>query len=367
MNEPRSYHGQPVVKEPIWKPEIPWYLFLGGLGGASAGLAWLSQLRGNDVLAKRAWTGALIGTGLSPALLISDLGRPGRFLYMLRMFKVTSPMSVGSWVLFAFGGASSAAGLDALLPSVERRGGRVLSPPGARTPAWRPAHVRPHRHPPDRRGRRTRSLLPARSLSRSRPLPRGRRLLRLAARPARPAAALAGLPLATYTGALLAQTAVPVWHEARRELPALFAAGAAASAGAFATVLTPVEHAAAARRLALLGSVAELALVPVMEHRLGELGEPYHTAEAGAYGRLARGLTISGALLLAARAGRSRAAAVAGGAMVLAGAACERWSVFKAGFQSARDPKYTVGPQRRRVAGGLTRGGSRRVVAVEAD
>jgi len=367
-SEPRSYHGQPVIKEPIWKPEIPWYLFLGGLGGASAGLAWLSELRGNDVLARRAWTGALIGTGLSPALLISDLGRPERFLYMLRMFKVTSPMSVGSWVLFVFGGASSAAGLDALLPGSagpRRSRGRVLTtgfaggaPPGARTPGLRPGHVRRHRHPPDRR-RRFSGLLGRRSDSPS----RGRRLLRLAARPARPAAALAGLPLATYTGALLAQTAVPVWHEARRELPALFAAGAAASAGAYATVLTPVEHAAAARRLALVGCAAELAVIPLMEHRLGELAEPYHQEAAAAYAQLARGLTVAGSLLLATRAGRSQPAAVAGGAMVLAGAACERWSVFKAGFQSARDPRYTVGPQRRRVDGGLTRGGSRRVVA----
>ncbi|MGN6188052.1 MAG: NrfD/PsrC family molybdoenzyme membrane anchor subunit [Conexibacter sp.] len=315
-SEPRSYHGQPVIKEPIWKPEIPWYLFTGGLGGASVGLAWLAQLRGNDVLARRAWVGALIGTGLSPTLLISDLGRPSRFLYMLRMFKVTSPMSVGSWVLAAFGGASTAAGLDELIPPAPRR--------------WRTA-------------------------------------LRVAAVPARPAAAAAGLPLATYTGALLAQTAIPVWHEARRELPALFAAGAAASAGAFATALTPVEHAAPARRLALVGCVAELAVIPLMEQRLGELGEPYHTEAAGAYGRLARGLTISGALLLAARAERSRAAAVVAGTLVLAGAVCERWSVFKAGFQSARDPKYTVGPQRRRIAGGLTRGASRRVVAAAVE
>ncbi|MBS1868764.1 MAG: polysulfide reductase NrfD [Actinobacteria bacterium] len=313
--EARSYHGQPVIKEPIWHPEIPWYFFAGGLGGASAGLAWLAELRGNEVLARRAWIGALVGTGMSPVLLISDLGRPARFLYMLRMFKVTSPMSVGSWVLAVSGGAASAAGLDALLPPARRR--------------WR-------------------------------------RLLRVAAIPARPAAAAAGLPLATYTGALIAQTAVPVWHEARRELPALFAAGAAASAGALASALTPVAHAGPARRLALVGCVAELAIVPLMEHRLGELGEPYHREAAGAYGRLARGLTVAGSLLLAARAERSRAAAAAGGALVLAGAACERWSVFKAGFQSARDPRYTVAPQRRRIAGGRTRGASRRVVAAGA-
>jgi UDP-N-acetylmuramate--alanine ligase len=42
--------------------------------------------------------------------------------------------------------------LVALAGEPERRGGRVLTAPGARTPAYRPAHVRPHGHPPDRRG-----------------------------------------------------------------------------------------------------------------------------------------------------------------------------------------------------------------------
>ena len=309
--ELRSYHGQPVIKEPIWHSEIPWYFFAGGLGGASAGLAWLAGLRGNEVLARRAWLCAFVGTNVSPILLISDLGRPARFLNMLRMLKVTSPMSVGSWVLVTSGAAASAAALDALLP--ERRG-------------------------------------------------RWRTLLRLAARPGRPTAALAGLPLATYTGALIAQTAVPVWHEARRELPALFAAGAAASAGAAATALTPIAHAGPARRLAVAGCVAELALVPLMEHHLDELAEPYQREAAAAYAQLARGLTIAGSLLLATSARRSRTAAALSGTLVLAGAVCERWSVFKAGFQSARDPKYTVGPQRRRIVGGRTRGASRRVV-----
>jgi formate-dependent nitrite reductase membrane component NrfD len=304
-----SYYGQPVIKEPIWTPEIPWYFFMGGLGGASAGLGWLAGLRGNEVLARRAWLLAMAGVSASPALLISDLGRPARFLNMLRMFKVTSPMSVGSWNLVASGATTGAATLHALT---------------------------------------------------------GR--LPLAARVARPLAALLGLPLASYTGALIAQTAVPVWHEARRDLPVLFAAGGAASAGAAAMMLTPLEWAGPARRLAVMGSAAELLTIPLMEHRLGELGEPYHTGAAGAYGQLARGLTVGGSLLVAARAGRSRRAAALGGALVLAGALCERWSVFKAGFQSARDPKYTVGPQRQRVEAGAARGASRGVaVAARGD
>jgi len=348
-----GYYGRPVIKEPVWTPEIPWYLFAGGLGGGSAGLAWLAGLRGNEVLARRAWAAALASMTVSPVLLISDLGMPSRFLHMLRMFKVTSPMSVGSWVLMAAGGATGAAALDALLPAGA----------GGAAPRRRVSPLRggaPGFFAPARGGAQTR-FAPRRAAS-----PRfssARRALALAATPARPAAALMGLPLSTYTGALLAQTAVPVWHEARRELPALFGAGAAASAGAAATILTPCAFAGPARRLAVIGSAAELAVVPLMEHRLRELAEPYHRGAAGAYGQFARGLTVAGSLLIASRGSRSRAAAVAGGALVLAGAACERWSVFKAGFASARDPKYTIDPQRDRVTSGRARGGSRRSTA----
>ena len=99
-----SYYGRPVIKEPVWQaPDVAGYLFFGGLAGASAGLAWGAELRGNRPLARRAWQISLAAVGVSPALLVSDLGRPARFLNMLRMFKVTSPMSVGSWVLAAGG------------------------------------------------------------------------------------------------------------------------------------------------------------------------------------------------------------------------------------------------------------------------
>jgi Polysulphide reductase, NrfD len=278
--ELRSYYGRPVIKEPVWTWEAPLYLFAGGLAGASAGLAYLAERAGDDELARRAWAIALGGVVASPALLISDLGRPARFLNMLRMFRVTSPMSVGSWLLAASGAAIGAA------PTV---------------------------------------------------------------RAARPAAALLGLPLATYTGALLSNTAVPVWHEARHTLPLLFAGGAAASAGAAAAIIAPVRAAAPARRLAVLGTALEIGASKVMEIRLGELGEPYHTGTAGKLNRVADGLTVVGGLTLGAF-GRRRVAAVAGGASLLAGAACKRWAVFKAGFQSAADPKYTVGPQRQRIA-----------------
>jgi hypothetical protein len=129
-------------------------------------------------------------------------------------------------------------------------------------------------------------------------------------------------------------------------------------------VLTPCREAGPARRLAILGAGAELALVALMEHRLDELAEPYHKGAAAAYGQAARGLTAGGALLLAGAGRRRRSAAIAGGTLLLAGAVCERWSVFKAGFQSARQPAATVQPQRRRIAGGRSHGASRRAAEI---
>jgi hypothetical protein len=95
--------------------------------------------------------------------------------------------------------------------------------------------------------------------------------------------------------------------------------------------------------------VAEGALMQTMELRLGEVGEVYHQGAAGKFSTAAKVLAGSGAALLATRGRKSRAAAVVGGALVCAGELCLRWSVYKAGFQSARDPKYTVKPQRERA------------------
>ncbi len=300
MPEPQSYYGQPVIKEPVWTPEIPLYFFTGGLGGVAAGLALLAELRDNDELARRGWGVALAAVGASPTLLISDLGRPARFLNMLRMFKVTSPMSVGSWILAGSGTATGVAAANAWL----------------------------------------------RLFPRSAPF-------------AKAAAALLGMPLSTYTAALVANTSVPVWHGARQTLPFAFAGGAAASAGAVLTAVTPPEQAAPARRLAVAGAVGELVATEIMHRRLGQLGDPYREGRAGRFSKLAKALIPAGAGLIAAR-GRDRRAAVAGGALLAGGALAARWSVFRAGFQSAADPTYTVAPQRERIAAGETRGATRK-------
>jgi formate-dependent nitrite reductase membrane component NrfD len=284
-----SYYGRNIVKEPVWTPEIPLYFWTGGIAGASAVLHGVARLAGNEQLAKRSLFIGAVADAVSPVLLVKDLGRPERFLNMFRMFKVTSPMSVGSWILLVSGGASNTAAalelLDALAP-VKRVAGAV-------------------------------SLV-------------------------------AGPPLATYTGALVANTSIPVWSEARDQLPWLFGASATATAGAAATVLTPVGSAGPARRAAVIGAVAEGLVMRAMRRRLGFVGEVYDQGAAGTNARVARACTTVGAGLLAL-AGRRPAAARAGGLLVLAGGLALRFAVFKAGFQSARDPRYTVVPQRERL------------------
>jgi hypothetical protein len=140
-----------------------------------------------------------------------------------------------------------------------------------------------------------------------------------------------------------------VWHDGRHELPWIFGASAAASAGAAASMFVPPRDAGPARRLALAGVLAEGVLMQAMELRLGTVGEVYHQGAAGKLGWAAKGLSVAGAAVLARRGRKSRAAAVAGGALICAGELCLRWSVFKAGFQSARDPRYVVESQRRRI------------------
>ena len=111
--EATSYYGRPVLKAPVWTPEVPIYFFTGGLAAPRPGSRSPPDCAGNDELARRAWLNAAVAVGVSPALLISDLGRPERFLNMLRLFKVTSPMSVGSWVLGGSGLATTVAAADA--------------------------------------------------------------------------------------------------------------------------------------------------------------------------------------------------------------------------------------------------------------
>ncbi len=164
-----------------------------------------------------------------------------------------------------------------------------------------------------------------------------------------PAAAVAGPALTTYTAVLVANSAIPAWSEARRHLPFVFAGSGAASAGAAAWLLSGGVDAGPARRMAIGGAIAELAAGEAMERSLGAVGEPYSSGASGKAIKAAKALTAGGAALMALGRKR-RAVAAAGAGMLIAGAFCERWGVYKAGFASAADPEYTVGPQRERLS-----------------
>jgi hypothetical protein len=287
--EPRSYYGRPVIKQPAWKsPDVPLYLFLGGLAGASSVLAAAADLEGYRRLTRVGRITAGAGVLGSLPLLIHDLGRPGRFLNMLRVVKPTSPLSIGSWTLATFGPLAGAAAASEVT--------------GRLRPAGRAAGL---------------------------------------------AAAALGPVMSTYTSVLLADTAVPAWHEAHRELPFVFAGSAmTAAAGAAMALVSPGETGPAIR-LARSGTVVELAAMERIERGLGLVAEPYRKGRAGWLVRAAKVLTLSGAALTFSGR-RSRARLGLAGACLLGGSLCLRFGIFEAGMDSARDPRYTVVPQRER-------------------
>ncbi|MGI5153926.1 NrfD/PsrC family molybdoenzyme membrane anchor subunit [Microbispora sp. CA-102843] len=289
----RSYYGQPVIKQPIWhEPHMPAYLYLGGMSGAAGAMAAVARLTGHERLELAARMTAFAGASAGAAFLVAELGRPMRFLNMLRVFKLTSPMSVGSWTLAAHSGLTGVAAGSAVT-----------------------------------------GLLP------------------LAGDAASVASGLSGVAMATYTAVLLADTAVPAWHEGLRELPFLFSGSALASAGAAVMLTTPRAQAGPARAAAAAGAVAEVVAGGLMERRLGFVGEPYRKGRAGRLMRASRVLTLGGGLL-ATVAGRSRALTALSGLAITAGALCTRFGVLEAGRASAKDPKYTVVPQRARLDAG---------------
>jgi DMSO reductase anchor subunit len=285
----RSYYGRPIIKEPVWKePDVPAYLFFGGLAGASSVLAAAAQLTGRPGLARAAKTAALGGISLSTVALINDLGRPARFANMLRVFKLSSPMSVGSWILSLYGPAAGAAALSDIT--------------GILPPAGTAATV---------------------------------------------GAAVLGPAVTTYTAVLLCDTAVPAWHEAHREMPYLFAGSAASAAGGFGLLAAPSREAEPARRLAIVGAAVELTAKQLLERRLGKQAEPYHNGRPGTLLRAAEILTVCG-LAGAALSRRSRVLSALSGATLLAASAATRFGIFEAGRASARHPEYTIVPQRER-------------------
>lgn len=105
-----TYYDVPLLKAPVWTWEVPLYFFVGGAAGGAAVIGFVASASGtNRTLARDARWLAAAGGPLSAMLLTSDLGRPERFINMLRVFEPQSTMSVGSWTLTAFSGASTTA------------------------------------------------------------------------------------------------------------------------------------------------------------------------------------------------------------------------------------------------------------------
>jgi formate-dependent nitrite reductase membrane component NrfD len=296
-----SYYGRPVVKASPWKNDIPAYLFFGGLAAGSSLLGAGADLTNLPALRRVGRIGALAGVAAGTVALIHDLGKPARFLNMLRTAKPTSPMSMGTWILATYGplaGLAGTAEVAGMLP-------------------WR--------------------------------VPIASRVLGLGARPAGLLAAVLAPALASYTGVLLSDTATPAWHGARRELPFIFAGSAAAAAGGLAMCGVGLDQSVPARRMAVGGALVALAMEQRMERSLGLSAGALHAGKARPLVAASRVLTLGGAVGTILFGGRNRLAAGAAGAALLAGSACTRFGIFEAGQQSARDPRYTVVPQRERV------------------
>jgi formate-dependent nitrite reductase membrane component NrfD len=298
--EATSYYGRPVLKAPVWEWKVAAYLFTGGLAAGTAVMAAGADLVGALRLRRACWLGSFGALLASLVFLVGDLGRPERFHHMLRVAKPTSPMSVGTWILSAFGPGVGAAALWELLPA-----------------GWR-------------------SSWPA-------------RLLRGVSRVVGLASAATAPGVATYTAALLSQTAVPGWHEVREELPFVFAGSAAASGGGFGMLAAPPVEAGPARVFAAVGAGGELVASRLMERRMGLIREVYHHGTVRRQRQAAELLTAAGLAGTVLAAGRSRAVAAASGIALLAGSALQRFGVFEAGVASTKDPRYVVVPQRARL------------------
>jgi hypothetical protein len=302
----RSYYGRAIVKAPVWHHDIAAYLFTGGLAAGSALLAAGGGATGRPALRRAGRVTALGALVASTYFLVNDLGRPSRFHHMLRVAKPTSPMSMGTWILSAFGGAAGVSAVAEAAPLLPDRGvlglaKRLLPPMGAA---------------------------------------------------GQYGAAVVAPALATYTGVLLADTATPSWHAAYPELPFVFAGSAMASGAGVGLLAAPCEQAGPARRMAVAGAALELYGAHRVETTKGILSEPYSEGRPGRLLRAGRALTAAG--VVAALLGRrSRIVSALSGLSLLTASLLTRFGIFEGGVASARDPKYTVVPQRERLATGV--------------
>jgi formate-dependent nitrite reductase membrane component NrfD len=280
-----TYYDVPLLKEPVWRWYIPAYFVCGGVAGASSTLG--AAARRLPRLRRRCHRLSLVALLLGTAALVADLGRPSRFVNMLRVFRPTSPMNMGSWLLAAYGPAAGAA---AVLPGTLADAAGVV-------------------------------------------------------------AGVAGLPLSGYTGVLVAATAVPAWQEASQSLPVLFtASGIAGAASLLALGDHSDDEAAVLRRYGIAGKVGELAASAALEHEVGAVeavARPYKQGRSGLLWRLAHGLTAI-SLLLSLPRKRARRREQLGALTGLAGSVLVKVAVAEAGKASAADPRASFHLQRAR-------------------
>jgi formate-dependent nitrite reductase membrane component NrfD len=286
----------PFIKPPVWTWEVPLYFWIGGVASGSSFVALACDLAGDEHSARIARRVALGAVLPAPVLLIADLGRPGRFLNMLRIFKPRSPMNLGAWCLVAFSTTiAGAVGADVLK------------------------------------------------------LPRAARALGAAT------AALGGY-LGSYTGVLLAATAVPAWARSRLALGPIFIATATATGAAACRLVLvgaglPERHPThrSLVRLERSAMLAELAMSQLNEHRLGRAGEALKAGTPARLFRAAKGLVVGGLALQLVRGGRAQAAQNAASACFLAGGLAFRYAWVEGGKASAHDDEAVARMARGRV------------------
>jgi len=289
-----TYYDRPVIKKSPWSWDIPAYYYVGGASGGAmvlGGAATLLNRNGlNGLILKSRWIGT-IGASVSAVLLIHDLGRPSRFLHMLRVFRPTSPMSMGTWILMAF---SSSTGLSAIVQFA-----------------------------PDR--------------------------FRVAGDIAAVLGGIFGLGLSGYTGVLVANSVVPVWHQPHRLMPVLFMASGAASAAAWIDLLggNAQEHRAAGI-FSLTGKVVELTAAALLEREVAQVPEvvrPLREGVSGALwqaGKMFSAVSLVFALVPKPSPVLRRVTAI----LATAGALCIRFGIHYAGQRSAMNPRATFHQQR---------------------
>lgn len=299
-----SYYGRPIVKFPPWEWPIGVYFFLGGVAGGSSLLAVGAGATGNRELQRNTRLTAAVAAAVGSGCLVLDLGRPERLLNMFRVFKLSSPMSVGSWILGSF---SSAAVVAAAAEADTLTGERIPLPAPAR------------------------------------------KALHALATPMGVFSGLMGAPLAVYTAVLLGNTSVPMWQGAHKQLPNLFVSSAACASAGVALVTTSTANNGPARVLAGAGAVADVVASKSVERALDDpLPETMQEGKAGRMLKAAEALVVAGGIG-AVLGGKNRVIAGLSGAALATASCLTRFGIIAAGKRSTEDPKYVVEPQRNRL------------------